>query len=109
MRMNQKQVDPFYRDPLWLKARHRAIARAGFKCQGCAIDVRGKGRAVVHHIAPRKQYPHLALEQSNLLCLCSNCHNKIHDRMNNKTFNINELQLSVQVGHDGFPIGGEWG
>jgi uncharacterized protein (TIGR02646 family) len=91
---------PFYSTAAWIKARHKAIARAGFRCQMCGADVRGKGRAHVDHIKPRKAYPELALEPSNLACCCQTCHNSAkqkHERNPNmKT-----------IGPDGFPEG--WG
>ena len=33
---------------------------------------------MVHHIKPRRDYPELALVDSNLISLCDECHNKMH-------------------------------
>ncbi|MFC6038416.1 HNH endonuclease [Paenisporosarcina macmurdoensis] len=35
----------------------------------------------VHHIKEVKPHPFLSLTINNLMCLCKQCHNKVHDRM----------------------------
>ena len=72
-------TDPFYLSKPWFRARHSCLARAGFRCSSCQADIRGKGKALVHHVVPRKVAPHLELEASNLTPLCLPCHNTMHD------------------------------
>lgn len=38
------------------------------------------GARHVHHIYPFENYPEYALKRWNLISLCQNCHNKMHDR-----------------------------
>lgn len=38
------------------------------------------GAGHVHHVYPFEQYPEYALESWNLISLCQQCHNKMHDR-----------------------------
>lgn len=38
------------------------------------------GAAHVHHIFPFEDYPQYALERWNLISLCQQCHNRMHDR-----------------------------
>nr|DAU50675.1 MAG TPA: HNH endonuclease bacteriophage, HNH Endonuclease, DNA.52A [Caudoviricetes sp.] len=43
----------------------------------------GKGKKVkieVHHKKELKDFPELALVNSNLITLCTRCHNEIHER-----------------------------
>lgn len=93
--------DGFYSSPAWLKARHKAIARSGFRCQMCRVDVRGKGKAMVDHIKRRRLHPELALEQSNLQVLCSTCHNSVKKRIENGK-DIKE------IASNGLPADGSW-
>lgn len=57
----------------WRTVRMRVLAKHGAKCQCCgktAID----GVVInVDHIKPRRQYPELALDESNLQVLCDGC------------------------------------
>ena len=74
-----KVVDPFYKSKHWYRVRQKCLTRAGNRCEQCGYV--GKGLSV-HHIKPRKEYPMLALEMWNLICVCRSCHNSLHDRMN---------------------------
>lgn len=48
------------------------------KCVMCHKDVSEKNAAVIDHIIPLKDAPHLALELENLRTLCRRCDNKRH-------------------------------
>ena len=102
--MADKPRDLFYVSKEWLRARHSCLARAGFRCQHCGADVRGKGKALVHHIVPRRVAPHLSLVASNLLCLDKACHNRLHDKHNNGA-----LKETTSINYAGFPSDGSWG
>jgi len=94
--------DKFYSSPEWLKVRHKAIARAGFKCQMCGCDVRGRGKAHVDHIKPRRKYPELSFDINNLQVLCASpCHNSVKKRMENGK-DIKE------IASNGLPADGSW-
>lgn len=70
-----KKGDPFYMSDAWRKARFRVLHRDNFKCVLCQIKLESKDLQV-DHIKPRKEFPHLALELSNLRTLCRRCHTR---------------------------------
>lgn len=62
------------------------LERDAFECQWCKRDgkVTSKADSVleVDHIKELKDYPELALDETNLRTLCKDCHNKRHERFN---------------------------
>lgn len=66
--------DPFYSSRNWLSLRFRTLEehyrKYGYRCMLCN-NVGGEFH--VDHIKPRSQFPHLALDRSNLQVLCSKC------------------------------------
>lgn len=78
----------FYIKRVWQKKRIEIVKRDHHECQGCKRNGRIKivrlkakrisERAYVHHIKHLKDYPELALENSNLETLCFNCHELEH-------------------------------
>lgn len=69
-----------YHSRRWAKKRVQALRRDGYRCRECARFGRTTGAATVHHIHPVEAAPQLALEMWNLLSLCDQCHNRMHDR-----------------------------
>lgn len=67
--------DPFYSSWDWKKARYEALARFEHRCQCCGWQPGDteRGHLVVDHIKPRRKFPELALDQSNLQVLCNDC------------------------------------
>lgn len=71
-----------------LKQWHRAVcSRYGYICQGCKKDFSfdhyfnedGVNQFVCgHHIKTQKANPELVYEESNGVCVCFDCHTKIH-------------------------------
>ena len=90
-------TDPFYGSKAWQKLR----ARMQNKAKACALC--GKLFApgemkLVDHIKPRKQYPNLALTESNLQVVHHGCHNSAKAHM--------EKGRNVPLtGADGWPVG----
>lgn len=66
-----KKAAAFYKSDEWKRARKLALARCFGICQDC-----GGMAEMVHHIKPLREYPELALVQSNLKPLCNKCHAK---------------------------------
>lgn len=66
------------------ETKRQALERANYSCENCGKT----GRLEIHHILPiyiatqvYKDLPHVALSVlENALVLCTNCHNKEHDR-----------------------------
>lgn len=84
----------FYTSDDWRTMRAYILERDAFECQWCKRDgkVTSKADSVleVDHIKELKDYPELALDETNLRTLCKDCHNKRHERFNyrEKTKNI---------------------
>ena len=95
-------TDPFYLSKEWFKARHQCLADHRFQCARCGADVRGRGRAIIHHRIPRRDAPHLELVRSNLEPMCKACHGHTHGLHG-------AIKEQAVIGADGFPEGSEWG
>lgn len=64
--------DAFFESRKWMELRYKAILLHGRKCLCCGAS--GDGVVIqVDHVKPRSKYPELALELSNLQCLCRPC------------------------------------
>lgn len=67
-----READVFLRSDGWYALRQIALQKYGRRCMRCRIDHR-HAVITVDHIKPRKDYPELALELSNLQILCRTC------------------------------------
>jgi 5-methylcytosine-specific restriction endonuclease McrA len=71
------QVDPvsdeFLLTYAWRQLRMRVLVKHGAKCQCCGCDASDGVKIHVDHIKPRRKYPELALDESNLQVLCEVC------------------------------------
>lgn len=80
-----KKADPFYKTNRWEHKRSMVLRRDGYICQVCKVEKKKAVQAkVVHHIFPREDYPQFAFENWNLISLCSQCHDEMHNRFNDK-------------------------
>lgn len=98
-----KRVDPFYKSGGWFKARGAVLRRDEYRCVNCGVSVRGKGKARVDHILPRRKFPDQALHLPNLRTLCVPCDNARHARDR-----AAKQPEAHPVGPDGFPVGSDW-
>lgn len=71
-----KEADTFYKSKAWNKARELSLAIHYGLCQDCLAQGIYKQADMVHHVQALRDYPHLALVQSNLRPLCNKCHAK---------------------------------
>ena len=97
--------DPFYSTPEWQKLRAKTRARwkrDGRPCSFChqPLDWSKPRGVVVDHTKNRKQFPHLALDPSNLTCVCHPCNSKKASWVENNS--------KVETNASGFPVGSEW-
>ena len=60
-------------DKAWPALRMRALKQHGARCQCCGATAKDGKRIHVDHVKPRKHYPELALDISNLQVLCADC------------------------------------
>lgn len=77
----------FYKSKSWRKLRQQILERDNHECQECKrlgrvtlIDESKHKSLEIDHIKELKDYPHLAMEEDNLITLCIRCHNKKHNR-----------------------------
>ena len=74
---NEQAKDPssdrFLRSIEWKTLRYRMLKARGARCECCGATAQDGERIVVDHIKPRRKFPELALEPSNLQVLCSSC------------------------------------
>jgi 5-methylcytosine-specific restriction endonuclease McrA len=62
----------------WDDIRGRVLRRDGFRCVGCAADLKADG-AHVHHVLPRASGG--SDEPANLISLCPMCHAAVHPHL----------------------------
>ena len=93
--MNDKEKKKFYNSKRWKEKRIRILDRDRHECQDCrkrlheatvkGIVLPAEERKIrqaveVHHIVELNERPDLALEDDNLISLCTQCHNIRHGR-----------------------------
>lgn len=81
----------FYKSAEWLALRGEVLEEYHFECQRCLAAGRVTRAEMVHHVNEVKRRPDLALcktfrgadgvEHANLLPLCNECHNAVHDKL----------------------------
>lgn len=82
--------------------RIEAIRLHGYKCQVCGFDFaetygeHGRNYIEVHHINPLAEQndEHVVNPETDLVCLCANCHRMIH-RNRNRTLSVDELKKLI--------------
>ncbi|HYE10539.1 MAG TPA: HNH endonuclease [Patescibacteria group bacterium] len=77
-------MNNFYKNPKWKNKRIRILKRDEYLCQECKRYGKTSAAKTVHHINPLEERPDLALVNINLISLCNDHHEKMHDRTNNK-------------------------
>ena len=80
----------FCKTSKWKHMREKILRRDKYLCVDCKRYGRLTQATTVHHIKHFDQYPELALTPSNLVSLCSACHNKVHPE---KAAKRNQLRL----------------
>lgn len=91
----------FYKSKKWESVRDSVLRRDGYLCQSCKRYGRLKGAAHVHHANPFEIYPELALQKWNLVSLCRECHNRMHDRESHElTAEGEKLRRRVNEQHE---------
>lgn len=67
-----------YKSTKWKHKQKAILRRDGYMCQCCKRYGKQVSATTVHHIKHADEYPELAYTDSNLISLCSGCHNKAH-------------------------------
>lgn len=68
----------FYKSGAWKRKRKQVLERDNWECQKCKERGGYSKATTVHHIKHLTDRPDLALTDSNLVSLCSACHNEEH-------------------------------
>ena len=73
----RKSSDGFLQSKEWKELRLKALGIYGFVCVKCGKDNSKSHPINVDHIKPRKFFPDLALEITNLQPMCGPCNKKM--------------------------------
>ena len=71
----------FHKQQKWKNKRSIILRRDEYKCQECARFGKRTVATTVHHIFPVELFPFLGFININLISLCDDCHNKMHNRL----------------------------
>lgn len=89
-RRKKREIDRFYKSYEWLQLRVRVLREYGRSCMLCH---KASGPMHVDHIKPKRLYPHLALEFSNMQVLCPDC----NKGKGNTTFDVRPGKDNVTI------------
>ena len=70
----------FYKSKSWARKRRAILARDGYQCQISKRYGKTVSADTVHHIFPVDGFPQYRLESWNLISVCHDVHNRLHDR-----------------------------
>jgi 5-methylcytosine-specific restriction endonuclease McrA len=92
--IQEGNIYKFYKTKEWMELRLEVLQDKHYECQHCLDKGKYKRAECVHHINEVKHRPDLALskkyidiqgnEHDNLIPLCNQCHNEVHDRVGSK-------------------------
>lgn len=85
-----KDYSGIYNTPEWKSKRIVILKRDGYKCRECKRFGKVIEADTVHHILPVEERPDLRLTNSNLLSLCEEHHEKMHNKYNNTLSKLGE-------------------
>lgn len=87
--IRENKTHDFYNDWDWRKLSHEVIEENNNECYICKQNGKYSRAVLVHHVRHLKKYPELAYsrtyeeknkEYMQLMPLCHNCHEQIHQR-----------------------------
>jgi 5-methylcytosine-specific restriction enzyme A len=79
--IKENNLMKFYKGKEWKALRMEALERDHYECQSCKRKGKYSRAKNVHHIKEVKTHPELALNLDNLECICIQCHNDEHKRL----------------------------
>ena len=98
--LTQGKIDDFYKSKYWRKLRKEVLKEQKEECQECLKLGKRTKANTVHHVQFVDKHPELALSKfytykgkqyRNLICVCPDCHNKLHpEKHKQKKEPINE-------------------
>lgn len=99
-----KTADPFYKTKKWERIRATALKRDGYMCQCCKAKNQMISAECVHHIFPKDTYIDYQYELWNLMSLCNNCHDEMHNHYTGELSKKGMLFLRSLAAVRGIPI-----
>ena len=75
---------------VWRTLRSEVLKEQHNECQICKGNGLVEIAVTVHHVKYVRYFPQLALDKDNLMCVCKECHYKIHHHL------IVKKQLNVE-------------
>ena len=82
----------FYHSPAWRKCRAAYLRKAGGLCERCLQSGRYKPAIEIHHITELNEEnvkdASIAYGFDNLMALCHDCHNEVHNRRRVKRYEV---------------------
>lgn len=70
----------FHQTKAWERMRLAILKRDQYRCTLHARFGKNVPGNIVHHVLPVSLFPEYRLEPWNMITVCSECHNKMHDR-----------------------------
>lgn len=78
-------IREFYKTYTWKKFRNEQMRKKKYRCEECWKKGYYRKATVLHHIKHLREYPELALTESNMEALCEECHKEAHPEEFKKT------------------------
>lgn len=79
-----------YKNQRWKAKREKILRRDRYTCQHSKRYGKNLDANTVHHIYPVEDYPEYKYCDWNLISLCNDVHNKMHDRTTGKLTELGE-------------------
>lgn len=95
--LSKKDIDEFYWGRTWKKCRASILERDGYLCRVCIKDNRPTPADTVHHIIHLRDDPGRAVDSSNLISVCFDCHNELHPEKGFGQNNTKKVSDKIQV------------
>lgn len=91
------ETKKLYKSKEWQTLRYMALERDNHLCQMCLRKSRYIDADLVHHMIYVKSDFEKALDIDNLMCVCSNCHNRIHGKDEEEVFSKENIERKVRT------------
>ncbi|MFG3610987.1 HNH endonuclease signature motif containing protein [Rummeliibacillus stabekisii] len=86
-----RKVAKFYQSTEYRNMRQRKMIEVNGLCKVCIKLGHINSAKICHHIVPVREDFDKRLDNENCIMICNDCHEKLHDRTNDKTLTIDEL------------------
>lgn len=94
----------FYDGEKWQRMRNSIMRRDRYMCQLCKNDHVMTQAAHVHHILPREQFPEYEFAPWNLISLCQQHHNEMHNRLRGELSKRGEYLMRATAAAQGIKL-----